>query len=138
MKDKLLAKRSMLKNLKHEMMDLMGDDRGDLKDILGKKLMKVTVAAKDEKGLKKGLSKAEEILAKKGLVSDDESEESEEQGKYECEDCGDMGCPACDAMAEMAEDEESSESEESDEDESPESLKAQILELKKKLAEKSE
>lgn len=45
--------------LRNEMRDM---SHGGLEDMIPKKAMKVTVAAKDEKGLKKGLEKAEEIM----------------------------------------------------------------------------
>lgn len=61
-----------------------------------KKLSKVTVMAEDEKGLTKGLSKAQQILkAKLGekLLGKDE-EESEEE--YEdCAECEGVGCEVC-------------------------------------------
>lgn len=120
---KMMAKKAMLKSLKKEMMDMMGEERSDLKDVLGKKLMKVTVASDSKEGLAKGLEKAEDIMEKK---SEEESE------GYECDECGDMGCPACE------EGEESEEASEEMDKESPEALKAQIEELKKQLAAKSE
>ena len=120
---KMMAKKAMLKSLKKEMMDMMGEERGDLKDVLGKKLMKVTVASDSKEGLIKGLDKAEDIMEKKS---------EEKSDGYECKDCGDMGCPACE------EGEESEENYNEMDEESPEAIKAQIEELKKKLAAKSE
>lgn len=52
------AKLSALKNLRNEMSQMMQGN-------LGEKMNKVTVAAKDKEGLKKGLEKAEEILEEK-------------------------------------------------------------------------
>jgi hypothetical protein len=125
MKDKLEAKKAMLKSLKSEMKSMMGEGRGDLSDMLGKKLMKVTVASDSKEGLEKGLSKAEEIMQKKS-----ESPEMEDESEYGCESCEDKGCPECEEM------EEESSEEMPEEEESMESLKAQLAELKKQLASK--
>lgn len=79
------AKSDMLRKLSDEMKEMMreGYDESDL----GKKMMKVTVAADDEEGLKKGLSKAEEIMKGRmsGLTTDD-SEETEEEESPEDEE----------------------------------------------------
>lgn len=127
--DKMAAKKAMLRSLKEEMKSMMGEGRGDLSELMnGKKAMKVTVASDSEKGLKEGLSKAEEIMAKK-------SEESPmEESEYGCEECSDKGCPMCEESEE--EEMESSEEEPEMEDESPEALKMKIAELKKQLASK--
>lgn len=67
-----------------------------------KKMSKVTVMAEDEEGLKKGLTKAQQILKAKlgeklGLENEDESEESdeEEDEEYSCPACEDAGCEEC-------------------------------------------
>lgn len=86
--DKMEAKRKMLKELKKQMMS--EDDMG-LGDALKSK-MKVTVAADSPKELKKGLSKAEEILEKRKEMLGLEAGE----------------CPV-EEMAEMMEDEEEEE-----------------------------
>lgn len=88
------AKRKMLKELKKQMMK--EDDVG-LGDVLKSK-MKVTVAADDPKGLKKGLSKAEEILSKRKemlgmgdveeLPLEEDMEDEEEMDEEEYEDGG--------------------------------------------------
>lgn len=92
---KMKAKTEMLKRLKSMMMD---QDFGDLKPILGGKLKKVTVAAEDEEGLEKGLSLAEQILAKrKAMEEGGESEESEDESEEEYEEESEEGgeCPIC-------------------------------------------
>jgi hypothetical protein len=55
-------KESRQKLLKMLSNDMRGMRHCDMEDSLPKKAMKVTVAAKDEDGLKKGLEKAEEIM----------------------------------------------------------------------------
>lgn len=79
MEMKKKAKSDMLKKLSEEMQQMMreGYEDSDLKD----KLMKVTVAAEDEDGLKKGLSKAEEIM--KGRLGDVMMEDSEDEMEEE-------------------------------------------------------
>lgn len=62
------AKMSMLDALKSEMSGMMADDMKGLK--------KVTVAAKDEQGLKEGLEKAEDMI------------EGEQEDGEVCPDCG--------------------------------------------------
>ena len=91
--DKLMAKMEMLKELKRMMRE---EDVNDLGSKLQGKIKKVTVAAPDEKGLEKGLSLAEQILAKKkeGQEFSPESEDSEEESsEEEQEDCEE--CPMC-------------------------------------------
>lgn len=73
------AKMKMLAELKKAMSDDMYSPMSDaLKD---KKMKKVTVMSDSEEGLKKGLSKAEEIMKKKsemeGMSDEDESMEDE-------------------------------------------------------------
>lgn len=51
------GKMCALKELRDVASSMMGDDMGELK--------KVTVAAKDKKGLKEGLEKAKELLKRK-------------------------------------------------------------------------
>jgi hypothetical protein len=62
------AKSEMLKELSKTMSD---DQNSPLKDIMGKKLQKVTVMSDSKKGLEKGLSKAEQILKKKESMNPD-------------------------------------------------------------------
>jgi hypothetical protein len=112
------AKLSQLGELSKEMRKMMGDN-------FGKSLKKVTVAADSEEGLKKGLSKAQEIMAKKKMMPEmmpemeDESEEMEE-----CEACEGEGCEEC----------EESEEYEDSEEMSPEAIKQKIKELQSKLS----
>lgn len=54
---KKMAKMKVLKDMHKWASNKMSDDMGELQ--------KVTVAAKDKKGLKAGLEKAEEIIGKK-------------------------------------------------------------------------
>lgn len=116
------AKTCMLKKLSDEMKGMMREGYDD--SDLGKKLMKVTVAAKDKEGLEEGLSKAEEIM--KGRMGDEmigeemakDYEEMDEESEESSE------------MAEM--DEESEDSEEMEKEE----LLKKIAELEKKLEDK--
>jgi hypothetical protein len=80
--DKKTAKMDMLKELSKEMSD---DQYSPLADKLkGKKLQKVSVMSDSKEGLKKGLSKAEELLKMKGYGdSEEESEEGEEEESEE-------------------------------------------------------
>lgn len=74
-KAKLAAKKKMLKELKKMMRDdYYGPMEGDIK--------KVTVMSDSEEGLKEGLSKAEEIMRKKGLDEDDDRDEEESEDEY--------------------------------------------------------
>jgi hypothetical protein len=83
-------KKEMLKLLKKEMMMSMKEKkRGLFEGMLpsNKEVKKVTVMADSDEGLKKGLSKAEEIMkAKLGDMEESEDEEMEDE-EYECEEC---------------------------------------------------
>lgn len=92
---KLLAKYHALKKTSDSLKE---DSRKPIADELkAKKLSKVTVVAPDEKSLKKGLTKAQELLRAKfgdlGL-EEDEMEEAEEELEP-CAVCDDKGCPEC-------------------------------------------
>ena len=103
-KKKLEAKMAALKGMSSKLRE---DTRSPMKDELTKKKMqKVTVIAPDKEGLKKGLSKAEELLrAKYGELGLDE-EEMEEESEESSEDSED-GCPICDdSLEDMHEHEE--------------------------------
>lgn len=96
---KMKAKSEMLKMLSKMMHDDMYSGMGD--GLKSKKMSKVTVAAPDEAGLKKGLSKAQEIIAAKMGKG---SEEGESEESYEdCGDCGGKGCEACEEESESEE-----------------------------------
>lgn len=110
--DKKKAKLSQLKDLSKEMRKMMGDSFGD-------SMQKVTVASDSKEGLEKGLSKAQEIMKKKGLM-EDESEEMKENIDQEEEE------ELSEDMEEMADDVDEM---------SPEEIKAKIEELKAKLEE---
>lgn len=64
--NKKKGKMAALSELRELASSMMGDDLGEMK--------KVTVAAKDKKGLKKGLETAEKMLDKKKMMEDDEEE----------------------------------------------------------------
>lgn len=59
MKKKSEVRKNMLKRLSKEMREMRHEG---MEDMMEKAPMKVTVGAEDEEGLKKGLSKAEEIM----------------------------------------------------------------------------
>jgi hypothetical protein len=106
MSDKKQKTRSeMIKKLaKEKVSDLPSIGEGLKK----KKLSKVEIVAKDDEGLKKGLSMAEKLLqAKFGdkLNKEEDSEEETEESDEDCEACNNEGCPAC--KDEQNEDEES-------------------------------
>jgi len=113
--DKKKAKLSQLKDLSKEMRKMMGDS-------FGESMKKVTVAADSEEGLKKGLSKAQEIMKKKGLMEEMSDEEKEYEEDIDDEEEEELA----EDMEEMAEDVDKM---------SPEDIKARIEELKAKLAE---
>lgn len=113
--DKRKAKLSQLKALRDEMNGMMGDE-------FGKSLKKVTVASDSEEGLEKGLSKAQEIMKKKGLMEEMSDEEKEYKEDLDDEEEEELE----EDMEEMAEDVDKM---------SPDQIKQKIEELKKKLAE---
>lgn len=88
-----------MKDLKRELLEILRDEmRGMAKEeknksrselLKPKSMQKVTVMADSKEGLKKGLSKAEELMkAKLGEnMMDDESQEDE----YICPECEGMG-----------------------------------------------
>jgi hypothetical protein len=91
MKDNM-KKEAMKKSLM-QLIDLMDEmESEDYSEKLGG-LKKVTVAAPSEEGLKKGLSKAEQLLKmRSGMDMEDSEEESEDE--EECEGC-EEGCEHC-------------------------------------------
>ena len=109
MDKKKLAKEMMLKKLSKLMSDDMYGDLGE--GLKSKKLSKVTVVSDSPEGLKKGLSKAEQIMRaklNKGEVKDEYDMEDEfPMSEESCPVCKGKGCKAC---------EESEEEEESEED----------------------
>ena len=117
--DKRSAKLSQLKELSKEMKKMMGD--GFAEGMKG--MQKVTVASDSKEGLQKGLSKAQEIMKKKGLM-EDMSEEKEDKEEV-CEACEGEGCKHCEEMEEYEEDME--------EDMSADDIKEQIKKLQEKL-----
>jgi hypothetical protein len=113
--DKKKAKLSQLKDLSKEMSKMMGDGYSD-------SMQKVTVASDSKEGLEKGLSKAQELMKKKGLMSEEMSDEEKE---YE-EDIDDSEEEELeDDLEEMADDVDEM---------SPEEMKMKIKELEAKLA----
>lgn len=106
---KSLARMEMLKRLaKSKGSDLHSGLGEKLKS---KKLSKVEVIAKDEKGLQAGLTKAQQILKAKlgalpseeeevsgdeeAVAADEDGEETEEEAHEDCEYCHGQGCVAC-------------------------------------------
>lgn len=86
--DKSKAKMMMLKSLSKEMSDMMREGYSEnAPDSLKDKMMKVTVAADSKDGLEKGLSKAQQIMKKKMMMSEDCGEDCE-------------GCPKCEEESE--------------------------------------
>ena len=99
--DKKSAKAAMLKELSKEMSD---DQYSPLKDLMkGKKMQKVSVMSDSPEGLKKGLSKAEQLLKMKGYDSEDSEDESEEMEEPESaeEEMDEMSEEEMKAMYEM-------------------------------------
>lgn len=82
-------KKMAMKKVLMQLMSMMDEMEGEgFGENLGS-MKKVTVAAPTEEGLKKGLSKAEEIMKmREGMEMDDE-----EESENECEEC--EGCPKC-------------------------------------------
>lgn len=116
-------KKNLLKMLSKDMSGMMSEGRE-----LPKKGMAVKVMAKDEAGLKKGLSKAEELLKLKFG-----SEESED----ESEEMDDESCEMPEMMDKMSESEdESEESEEMEESDDIDDLEEQLAKIQAKIAAK--
>jgi hypothetical protein len=86
MDDKSKMKQELLKQLKADMMEMMGEEKREL--LMPKKMSKVTVMSDSPEGLKKGLSKAEQIMkAKLGKSDGDETmEDLMEDCEEECEE----------------------------------------------------
>lgn len=108
---KAKAKLSQLKELSKEMKKMMGDN-------FAKGMQKVTVASDSAEGLKKGLSKAQEIMEKRKDMKPEMEDEAEEMEEGMCEACEGEGCEECE-----------------EEEMSPEAIKMQIKKLQAKLAE---
>ena len=101
------AKKSVLSDMIKEMSGMMAEPLRSMK--------KVTVAAKDDAGLKKGLEKAEEIL-----------ESKKEMMESPCEECGEMH----EHSHEMSdESEEESEEQPMEEEQSLEDIEQEIKKL---------
>lgn len=84
------AKMSVLKELRKMASEMMGGDfkKGMDEHMAG--MQKVSVAAPDKEGLKKGLDKAEELLDKKEdmhMMPDGEMMDDEEMDEYSDEEC---------------------------------------------------
>lgn len=97
------ARMEMIKKLAKEKVSEAHSGLGEA--LKGKKLSKVEVIAKDEKGLEKGLSKAQEILKAKFGDKVDETEDESAEDEELCDACEGEGCPVC--KEEQGEDEES-------------------------------
>lgn len=100
---KMDAKKAMLKELSNKRKGEIFDGLG--KDLKSKKAGKVTVVAKDEEGLEKGLTMAQKLLkAKFGEVKEKAVEEEDE---YEdCPACEGEGCSECEYEEEDESEEE--------------------------------
>lgn len=132
-------KKSKLSDVQQEakmkVMQALSDEMGGAMKEKLKGLKKVTVASDSKEGLKKGLEKAEQIVAG-GDSADSEAE---------CSACEGKGCPACDnempsgdhAMGETGEEEREAQVEDAVEEMTPADIDAKIAELqnlkKKKL-----
>lgn len=94
MDKKLLAKKQALMGLSNKLKE---DTRKPMAEELGKKkLSKVTVMAKDEKGLEEGLTKAQQLLkAKFGKLGLDEETMEEVDAEEACPVCEGEGCEEC-------------------------------------------
>lgn len=134
LKKVLDGKKSKLSGVEQEakmkvMQALSEEMGGAMKDKL-KGLKKVTVASNSPEGLKKGLQKAEEMVA--GKSPEMGNEESE------CEACKGSGCPACEMMEEASESPEMEESEDEESEDEEEEKSAEEMtpaELDQKIAE---
>lgn len=97
MKDNM--KKEAIKKSLMQLIDLMDEmESEDYGEKLGS-LKKVTVAAPSEEGLKKGLSKAEQLLKMRSGM-DMEDSEDEEESEEECEGC-EEGCENCEGKMPM-------------------------------------
>jgi hypothetical protein len=77
-------KEELLKMLKSDMIKMKGDSKKDVfEGMMPKKMQKVTVMSDSPEGIKKGLSKAEEIM--KAKLGDKKEHSCEECGKAPCE-----------------------------------------------------
>lgn len=96
------ARMSMLQELSKTMAD---DQYGGLKDKMAGKLDKVTVMANSPEGLKKGLSKAEEIIKKKTAMPEMDASDMEDEGEdkdHEDSESSDYEAGEDEAEAEMS------------------------------------
>ena len=105
MSDKMKhARYEMLKQLSKKKSSEMNEPSIG-KSLKSKKLKKVEVVADTDENLKKGLSKAQQILkAKLGKLLDEDASE-EEETEEACEHCEDEGCEHCEEEAEETEEE---------------------------------
>lgn len=102
MDKKKLARMEMIKKLAKEKANEGMSDIGNA--LKSKKLSKVEVVAKDEKGLREGLSKAQQILsAKLGQNIDQAGQTEESQEEANCNYCEGEGCEHCDEEEESDE-----------------------------------
>lgn len=85
------ARMEMLKKISKEKHSELHSGLGEA--LKGKKISKVEVIAKDEKGLAEGLSKAQQIL--KAKLGDKLAEDSEEESAEDCDHCEGAGCDHC-------------------------------------------
>lgn len=104
MNKKLKARMDMLKLLSKDKSSELHSGLGE--KLKGKKLSKVEVIASDKEGLKKGLSKAQQILkAKLGEEVLGEEDSEDESVEEPCEHCEGSGCKHCEGEEEDSEEE---------------------------------
>lgn len=99
---KMMAKKEMLQKLSKMMNDEMYD--GFSEPLKSKKMSKVTVMSDSPEGLKKGLSKAEQLMEMKFGKKEDMESESSEMEDEACPMCKGEGCKMCEEEEESEED----------------------------------
>ena len=95
---KLKARMEMLRKLSKDKSSEMHSGLGE--GLRSKKFSKVEIIAKDAKGLKEGLSKAQQILKAKLGNNVDKSEDLSDDKEALCDACNDEGCELCEEEAE--------------------------------------
>jgi hypothetical protein len=97
MDKKMAAKKAALMGMSSKLRDEARKPMAE--DLKSKKMQKITIMAPDEEGLKKGLSKAEQILKAKfgamGLEDEDMEMIDESMEHEDCPMCENQGCEAC-------------------------------------------
>lgn len=99
---KMMAKKEMLQKLSKMMNEEMYD--GFNEPLKSKKMSKVTVMSDSPEGLKKGLSKAEQLMEMKFGKKEDMESEAPEMEEEACPMCDGEGCKMCEEEDESEED----------------------------------